>query len=495
MTIWLPDLAGVRGPRYLAIADALERATVDGRLAVGTRLPPQRELAWVLGVTVGTVSRAYAEAIRRGLADGQVGRGTFIVDRRAMPKVVPASAGTTNAAPAPPRDWNGQWFSLHGEATAGIDLAPNYPSSEGMAEMMTEALARLGDRSRLATLVNYAHPAGRVEHRAAMARWLETRDIAVSAEQLLIAPGCQGGLSAVISAITRPGDTMLCESLSWPGMVSFAWMRGLRAQGVAMDRDGIIPDAFEEACARYRPAAAYLMPTMHNPTTTVLPAARRERLSEIARRHRVFLVEDDVYGFLCPESPPPLRAYAPDRVIYVSSLSKAVAPGLRVGCVVGPEAVMPGIGAALRTMLLMSAPLQSELAMHLIDSGLAAKAADRQRAVAKRRQLLAAAALGPLYDPRWAGNGSAFHVWLPLPEPWRIHDFVMAMRDRGVAVTPGDSFHVDSDHHDDRGAMTVPRNAVRVCLSSAENDDDIRHGLDLVARTLRQPVREVLPVI
>jgi DNA-binding transcriptional MocR family regulator len=262
-----------------------------------------------------------------------------------------------------------------------------------------------------------------------------------------------------------------------------------------MDRDGVIPDAFEDACARHRPTAAYLMPTVHNPTTTVLTDARRRRLVEIARRHRVTLVEDDVYGFLAADAPPPLRSYAPDRVIYVSSLSKSVAPGLRVGYVVGPEPVMPAISAALRTMVLMSAPMQSELAMHLIDSGLAAEAADRQRAVARRRQQMAASILGALYSPRWAGGGGAFHVWLPLPEPWRVNDFVTTMRDRGVAVTPGDSFHVEADAHEVPGAVAVPRSAVRLCLNGAENDDDVRQGLELIAATLRQQAHDVLPVI
>ncbi len=509
MTIWLPDLTGVTGPRYLAIADALERDIAAERLKPGDRLPPQRDLAWALGVTVGTVGRAYAEAARRGLVGGQVGRGTYIMataPRREhaaadlqpafLPSLGPYYPPPRPAAAVadPPADPSANWFAAHGEAMEAIDLAPNYPASEGMAAMMAQALAMVGDRGRLESLVNYAHAGGRPEHRAAAARWLAGLGVARQGESVLLAPGCQGGLTAVFSALTRPGDTILCESLSWPGMVSFAWMRGLSAQGVAMDGEGIIPEAFEEACIRHRPSAAYLMPSMHNPTTIVLPERRREALAAIARRHGVWLVEDDVYGFLAPDSPPPIRSFAPDRGIYVSSLSKAVAPGLRVGFVLAPEAVVPGIAAALRTTVLMGAPLQSELAMHLIDSGLAAEAAERQRTTAQRRQRLAAQVLGELYHPANAGLGRAFHIWLPLPEPWRMHEFVAAMRSRGVALTPGDAFRVNPPGRDD-GISQIAMNAVRLCLNGPASDDDVRHGLTIVADVLRQPTRAEMPVI
>lgn len=502
MTIWIPDLAGARGPRYLAIADALERDIASATLKAGERLPPQRDLAWALGVTVGTIGRAYAEAARRGLVGGQVGRGTYVLNHEPAPQAEAAYRpfiGQFNPAAGvvPPEqlDPSVGWFAAHGEPIEAIDLGPNYPASEGMAEMMGKAIAMVGDRSRLAALVNYAHAGGRPEHRAAAARWLQKRGVRIKSDSLLIAPGCQGGLTAVFSTVTRPGDTILCEALSWPGIVSFAWMRGLRAHGVAMDRDGMIPEAFEEACARHRPTAAYLMPTMHNPTTAMLPEGRRQALVEIARRHKVWLVEDDVYGFLRPDSPPPLRNLAPDQVIYVSSLSKSVSPSLRVGFVLGPDNLMPSIGAALRTTVLMSAPLQSELAMHLIDSGLAEEAAERQRATAMRRQKLAESILGDLYRPENAGERRAFHIWLPLPEPWRMHEFVSVLRARGVAVTPGDAFRVTLPGTGSSSGSQVAMNAVRVCINGPANDDDVRYGLSIVADILRQPSHAAMAVI
>ncbi|MEZ5670309.1 MAG: PLP-dependent aminotransferase family protein [Alphaproteobacteria bacterium] len=499
----MPDLAGARGPRYLAIADAIERDIDAGALKAGDRLPPQRDLAWALGVTVGTVGRAYAEAHRRGLVGGQVGRGTYVNDARARGTDAMPAAEAGPRAPLrlpPAQDEPGvNWFAVHGDALAALDMSPNYPNADGMAEMVAAGLARLGDGARLGALVNYAHPGGRPEHRAAGARWLRRRGVEVNPDGLVISPGAQGGMTAVFSAITRPGDTILCEALSWPGLISFAWVRGLRARGVAMDRDGMVPEAFEEACARHRPAAAYLMPTMHNPTTAVLTEARRARIAEIARRYEVWLVEDDVYGFLAPDAPPPMRIFAPERAVYVSSLSKAVAPGLRIGFVAGPERLMPAISAALRTTMLMGAPLQSELAMHLIDSGLAEEAAERQRASAGRRQRLAAAMLGDLYDPRGGGNGRAFHLWMPLPASWRLHDFVGALNARGVSVTPGDAFLVNPGGQADGAAhpsaAPVPLHAVRVCLNGLANDDDLRHGLAILAALLRHPAREALAVI
>lgn len=502
MTIWTPDLAVQRGPRYLAIADALERDVAEGALQPGDRMPPQRDLAWALGVTVGTIGRAYAEAGRRGLISGEVGRGTYVNAPAAQPGARHASHGMPDIGDRVPGpfaaahiDQANNWFARHGEAVEAIDLGPNYPDSDGMAAMMAKALAMVQDRGHLDGLVNYAYADGRPEHRAAACRWLKTRGIDATASSVLITPGCQGALNAVLPAVSRPGDAVLCEALSWPGMVSYAWLHGLHAHGVAMDQDGIIPEAFEEACKRYRPTAAYLMPTVHNPTTTILSESRRQQLADIARRYKLYLIEDDVYGFLAPDSPPPIRSFAPDIAIYISSLSKAVAPGLRVGFAVGPESLIPIISAALRTTVLMSAPLLSELAMHLIDSGLAEQAAERQRATAIRRQRIAATVLGNRYDPSNTCGGRAFHIWLPLPEPWRIHDFVAALRNRGVALTPGDAFKVDPPGRNDTRKSAVPMNAVRVCLNGPENDDDVRHGLTIIGDLLRQPTREAMPVI
>jgi DNA-binding transcriptional MocR family regulator len=103
--------------------------------------------------------------------------------------------------------------------------------------------------------------------------------------------------------------------------------------------------------------------------------------------------------------------------------------------------------------------------------------------------------LGDLYQPANAGHGRAFHIWLPLPEPWRMHEFVSTMRGRGVALTPGDAFHVNPPGRDDGRESSVPMNAVRLCLNGPANDDDVRHGLTILADVLRQTARAAIHVI
>src|SRR5437762_14239985 len=162
MTIWRPDLRRRSGPRYAAIAEALAEDAAEGRLRPGVRLPTHRDLAGTLGVTVGTVTRAYAEAARRGLVSGEVGRGTF----------VRAVAGPALSAPPP-------------DGRALIDLSANLPpaGAEGVeAATLSRTLAALARRRDLARLLAYPPEGGLPSHRAAGAEWVGRAGLAVEAE-------------------------------------------------------------------------------------------------------------------------------------------------------------------------------------------------------------------------------------------------------------------------------------------------------------------------
>ncbi len=453
MTSWSPDLAARKGPRYLAIAEQLARDLEAGRLKPGDRLPTHRDLAWKLGVTVGTITRAYAEAERRGLIAGEVGRGTFIRDRAIDPPPPPL--------PLPDDDF--------------VDLARNFPVSERPSEVIIRAIAEASTSPDLSKMLAYAPNLGLPAHRAAGVEWLARHGLRTNPAEVAVCDGAQHGAMLAMAAVARAGDVILTEQLTFYGMKSIATLLGLRLHGVAMDEYGLIPEALETACRQVAPKALYCIPTLQNPPTAIMPAERREVIAEICRRHGVAIVEDDIYGFLSDDSPPPIASFAPEISIFITSFSKSVAPGLRIGYVKAPVPLLDRISSALRATTWMAAPLMAEIASRLVRSGDAARLAEAQRAEAIVRQGIAAQRFA---DFEMATHPSSFHLWLTLPEPWRREEFTAQARQRRVGVAPAEAFAV--------GRAPVPH-AVRIGLSAARDRAQLDRALGILADLLREP--------
>ena len=323
MTIWIPDLTSHRGPRYLAIADALASDIRGSRLSPGDRLPTHRELAYQLGVTVGTVTRAYGEAERRGLIGGEVGRGTFVRSDIAVRASIRSNAPVTSTIAAATAQPNVIDFSIN--TPTDLDAGGEY---EGM---MRATLRELSDSASAGALLNYQSNGGNRTHREAGARLLAQFGVRVDPDRVLITAGAQHAIMVALGALTEPGDTVLTESLTWPGLRRLGDFLRFRVQGLPMDKDGILPDAFEAACRGRNIKALYCVTNLQNPTSIVVPELRRRELAEVARRYGVKIVEDDVYGFLVPNAPQPMVNFAPELGVFCSSVSKSMAPGLRVG--------------------------------------------------------------------------------------------------------------------------------------------------------------------
>ena len=451
MTSWAPEIRQRKGPRYLAIAEALADDAGAGRLPPGTRLPTHRELADRLGLTVGTVTRAYAEAARRNLVSGEVGRGTFV---RA-----PASrfVGASRTEPGL------------------IDLSANHPPNNpggGESGALVRALAALSRRRDLAGLLDYPPPGGAREHRAAGAEWIRRSGLEAKAERVLVSSGNQHGMTAVFAALLSPGDLVLTEALTYPGLKNLAGLLSLRLQGVALDEQGMRPDALAAACRARTAKALYCVPTLQNPTTSIMSEERRRQIAAVAREHGVLIVEDDVHGRIPERAPRPLAAFAPEASVYLTGTSKVLAPGLRVGFIAAPDGMVDRIAAAIRGTTWMAAPLMAEIAATWIKDGTAEKILKRKRREAASRQQLAGRILG-----RFAGRAHAasYHFWLALPGPWSGEAFAEAARRRGVGVTPASAFAV--------GRSGVP-DAVRVCLGAARDRAELERGLRVLADLL-----------
>ncbi|HYE00806.1 MAG TPA: PLP-dependent aminotransferase family protein [Alphaproteobacteria bacterium] len=467
MTSWRPNLTGRSGPRYLAIADALEADIASGRAPLGARLPTHRDLAQHLGVTVGTITRAYTEAERRGLVSGEVGRGTFVRGS----KVAPAPGDVPVMAPPPQSDTIN--FSFSSAARSGVE--------EAVAETLRTIAGRNTDA--LAELMEYVPIGGLARHRAAGADWLRRSGLSVPAEHVMVTSGCQSGMALATMAVTRPGDRIVTECLTYAGMKALSASLNLRLEGLAMDEHGLVPTAFDAACRHGAPRALYTVPTLHNPTTATQPLERREEIADIARRYGVTIIEDDVFGFLHPDAPPPIAALAPDITIYLNSLSKSVAPGLRVGYLAASPALMPRLDMVMRASFRMAPPLLAEVASLLIQDGRADRFAAWQREEAAARNVLLAEIMAGYAV---TSHPNSHHAWLRLPEPWRREDFITAAAQAGVAVTGADAFIV--------GRNAAPH-AIRLSLCAPQRREDVRRGLTILADLLHMPAPQAASVI
>jgi DNA-binding transcriptional MocR family regulator len=452
--MWVPEIAGRSGPRYRALVDALTEEVAAGRLPEGTRLPPQRDLAYRLGVTLGTVSRAYALAAERGLVTGEVGRGTFV--RR-------PTAPTARANPV--SDGVGEL----------IKLTVNAPPDPGYGAVIAERLAEITARpGATADLWGYTPKQGFAEHRAAAARWLAGIGIDASPDQTIISGGAHQAIVIACAALARPGDTVLAEALTYAGICHVAERCGVRVHGLALDDEGVLPGALDAAGRNAGARLLIVNPTAHNPTTATMSLARREAVVALARRYDLIVIEDDVYGRLPEKRPPPLAALAPERTVHIGSASKSLAPGLRLGMLLSPPHLVQRLAEAQHDLFLTCPPLIAELFTHLVHDGTAEQLAARQRQEAAIRQRLARDVLGA---QAYRSQPTSYHIWLPLPPPWRTSEFVATAAERGVAVDPATAFAIDQ--------ARAPH-AVRVSLSAAANHDRLRRGLRILVDTLDQ---------
>lgn len=431
---------------YLRLADAIAAEIADGSLKPGQRLPPQRGFAYEREIAASTASRVYAELLRRGLVVGEVGRGTFVSgkDRRGV------------AALGEPRGMR-------------IDFEFNYPMLSDQTALIAKSLAGLEKTAALDDALRQATSIGTPSIRSVGAKFLSQGDWSPAPEQLVFTGNGRQSIAAALAATVPPGGRCGVEALTYPFIRSVAGRLGISLVPLAVDKDGVRPDAVQKAHRHSRLSALYLQPAIHNPLGTTMPSTRRTDLLRVAEKLSLPVVEDNVYGFL--DDQPPLAALAPDICIVVDSLSKKVAPGLTLGFIVPPRRLRESVAAAVRSGGWTASGFAFSAAQRMMGDGTAAELARLKRLDARARQKLAADLLSGF---EVQANGYCYHLWLTLPSQWRSQTFVAVAARRDIALTPSTTFAVTPGH--------AP-NAVRLALA-APTMDQLDTGLRTLAAML-----------
>lgn len=448
MKQWSPNLTASDKPRYVEIADSIRADIAAGLLKPGDRLPPQRGVAQELGVDFSTVSRGYAEAVRRGDIESFVGRGTFVRLTSAQ-----ADAGLAPEQPDPRRIL---------EEDPMMNMPPE-PEDPALIARMSQGLGHVA--ANLVPLLRYQSVLGSAADREIARSWMEASGLRFDPQRFAVTPGAHASLYAILTLLSEPGQTILCETLTYPGLRSIAARLGLRLIGVPADAKGILPDALERAITDHWPAALYLNPTLQNPSTQTMPACRRQDIAAVLARRGVPLIEDDAYRFVATEAPPPIAAHVPDLTWHIAGISKCFGAGLRLAYTTAPQqSEMGRFTQALRSMHVMPSPLNLALLGRWIEDGVAAEVQQFVRAAARERQALAAEILEGCF---FKSAPEAFNLWVELPRGTNRAELMGRMASRQLGIMPSDAFAVSLQ----------PPEAVRVCLGGSITVPQLREDL------------------
>ncbi len=384
--LWCPELERRPGvPLFAQVARAIVTDIERGRLRPGERLPGSRTLAAKLGVHRNTVLAAFAELSAGGWIVASRARGSFVCE------ALPSPLGPRPPSPARPLG-----ISLPRRAPAGLAAAPAYPLSDAapdLAHFPFGALARAyrrALRSAGASCLGYASPLGHERLRAALVAMLGAkRGLALGPDELMVTRGSQMALDLCAQVLLEPGSVVAVEDPGYPPAWRSFRARGAELLGLPVDAEGVSVEALQRACAKRPVRALYLTPHHQYPTAVTMSAARRLRLLELAQRERLAVIEDDYAHEFHYEGRPlqPLAARdAAGVVLYVGTLSKGFAPGLRLGYLAGPSNFLEH-AASLREHCDRQGDTVSELALaELLEEGEVERHTRRMRRLYQARK-------------------------------------------------------------------------------------------------------------
>lgn len=460
--VWSPKLhrrAGVAKHRLLT--DRIIADIDAGVLAPGTRMPTQRELAHRLGISVQTVGICYKEAEQRGYLRGEVGRGTFVRTR------------VTERADRFMLDRN-----AHGTTDFSIIRAVYTEEHEQASRALMAALATEDNSA----FMRPCRPiAGLQRHREAARGWLAGLGVTADPDSILITNGAAHGLFLAVAVVVRPGDVVLTENLTDHGVIGLANVLGFTLRGLPTDAEGILPDAFASACADGEVRALVLIPTLNNPTSHVMGAQRRQAIADIARRHGVFVIEDEVCKPLLDTPLPSIAAMIPELGFFVTSFTKSVMTGLRTGYLVVPPQYSIRVASILRVTGWSGTYAIAEMATRWIEDGTAQALLAVQRREIQARQALVCERLGPVLA---STHPLSLCALLGVPPHWSEEGLVRALAQKGIAVTPSEPFIAGGPR---------PANCMRLSIGGRHSLKGLREAFDIMLSTFEQlpPVYDV----
>jgi len=469
-------------PIFRQVVREIQSLIRSGSLPEGFLLPPERRLAASLGVNRSTIFNAYRELKALGLVDAHVGRGTAVLK---APAPVPAALGVP-------------WRQLFRESVArshdpiisdllalserqdvisfSIGLpAPELLPLDILGQYTAELIAEVG-----APLIMHCPTEGHTPLRETLAQWVAARGIRARGSDVLVVSGSQQGLDLVARIFIDPGDVIVVEEPTYIGALQSFRVAGAKIIGIPVDEHGMRTDILASILERERPKLIYTLPTYQNPSGAVMSVDRRRHLLELAARWHVPILEDDPYSELRYEGEPlpSLKALDDkDLVLYLSTFSKALFPGLRIGYLVGPQVVLRQIALAKQGADLHANSFSQYLLDRFVREGQFAAHIEKTKTAYRRRRDRMAAALrvDPSIGLEFEVPTGGFYIWCRLPDGVEQSALLANAASRGVVFLPGRACY-----------PTEPtENFIRLNFSHA-SEQDIDIGVERFLESVRE---------
>ncbi len=461
MSIWnqnIKDLKDRRLPLYQFIAITIRDGIQNSDLKPGDHLPPHRELADKIGVTVGTVARGYNLAASWGLVYGEVGRGTIV-------------SSPDNSYNHVPLNLNNSYFDF------GV-LKPTSTTDLALRKLAFEdTLKKIGRRWKNKSFFGFPPEFGLAHYRKAGANWISRHGVEADENEVLLTAGGQEAFHLLLTTLMSPGDPLLVEEFTHISFKELGNILNIKMIGIPMDDQGIIPDSLEIIAKQSKARVLFVTPTYNSPTTATMSQKRREQIIDIALKNNLFIIENGVFSDFVVEPPAPITALCPEQAAYVTSLSFCASPEIRVGYLKTLKKNIPRLKAAKRALAVSHSMIAAEIATHWIESGILDDIIQWQIQEIRARVEIAAEILRNMH---LSHSPDGMFIWMHLPEPWRVTDFAKAANDRNVMTMESERFVIG------RG---VAPHAVRISLTSAQTRELFIEGLKIIADLVESPAR------
>lgn len=443
------DDACLAQPKYKALVLLIEQAVLSGALPDQQKLPAQRLLADQLAITHGTVTRAYDLLEKKGLVSAKLGAGTYVKSSNLV---------RYNEKPA-----------MDSHNVKEYDFASSMQPMLGQQMLMKNALNELAQDLDAVTQVMTYSPQGVAKHKHVFTDWLASKKIKIETNDIVFTQGAQQGIYTCLQILTKENDYILHEELAYPGFFRAADASRVKPLGVPITSQGLDLNVLEEYCQQYKPKLLYITPNMQNPTNIQYSQAQLESIVALSREYDFYIVEDDVNYCLSENWRVPLQQKAPDRVFYLSSLSKYVAGGLRVAYTIVPALWQQAFSANIHSQCWMVSTLNFELATRFLTSErFTHNQSLLEGEMRYRQKTFKTMAEKHNLTTRCGG----LNVWLGLPNHINVNQFNAFLLSKNVKVRTADLFR-----HTSSSSASISLNALRISLGGFNTRNEFEEGV------------------
>lgn len=445
---WKPEIDKNSGiPIYIELADTLKKDILEGRLAPGTKLPPQRELADFLDIHLSTITRAFKLCEQRGLICSVVGRGTFISSDAAVHGMLTIRESTEKI----------------------IEMGAILPNPD-MEESITDYLKEIIVEPDFYKLMQYAPVNYDKLQIKAATRWFTYFGLKTGRENILFSSGSQNGIYAILSALFSSGDKIATTPVTYPGLKAAANSLGIQVVPLPINDSHITVEALEYVVKNQDVKGFYFIPDFNNPSGELMDIDTRKAVADFCNTRKLPFIEDSIYSLFLPNPLPPVSSFSPEYGIMIASVSKIMSPGLRLAVLHVPKKYYTKVAATLYSIIITPPALMMQLFTRIMNLGKFDKIRElRMKEVVERNRLFDRICS----KVKSVGNDYCPLRWVFIPEERKGAPSVVEkqMLEEKIQLYAAERFVV--------GNSEVPR-AVRVSLISEHNLDKYKTGLELI---------------